>query len=175
MKVRFNCFLNRSRQALPIVGSRKASRKIRERNGVRMLCVANMDIHGIEHQSLLQGPHRPACFNMLRTVGSGRSFFGCGTVTLPDLVGCLNTGPCSVPTTPNQSNCLRAHFSAAVSLGRVHGNSRCNRVSGGLAGGGTHLSCQKTTCPGCGPCWRMNSSRGIDTGLIRQSAPGGGR
>ena len=31
-----------------------------------------------------------ACFSMLLSVPIGTSLFGCGTVTRPDLVGCLN-------------------------------------------------------------------------------------
>ncbi len=32
----------------------------------------------------------PACLSMDRKVPGGMSLFGCGTVTRPDLVGCLN-------------------------------------------------------------------------------------
>lgn len=38
----------------------------------------------------LHGRVIPACLAMLFTVPAGKSFFGCGTTTVPGFVGCLN-------------------------------------------------------------------------------------
>src|SRR5579875_638166 len=52
------------------------------------LLVDESDIGG--HDLLLHLSRRPDWRSMLRSVGSGMSFFGCGTVTRPGFVGCLN-------------------------------------------------------------------------------------
>ena len=94
---------------------------------MRMIRITNVNINGVQHERTpwMKRPYRPACFNMLRTVGSGRSFLGWGTVTLPGLVGCLNWW-CE-PTTctkyqPSALSCLRMSVLFTVRI--LHTNTQ---------------------------------------------------
>lgn len=91
MEMRFDSLLDSAGQIAPFISCGKAAWKIWKRHAVRVFGIAHVNINGIEHGSFLCWflrylARNPACFKMLLSVGKGKSFFGCGTVTLPGLV-----------------------------------------------------------------------------------------
>lgn len=57
---------------------------------------------------------------MLRTVGSGKSFFGCGTVTFPGLVACLNWWCEPTTCTNNHPSALSCLIISALFMPRFY-------------------------------------------------------
>ncbi len=57
---------------------------------------------------------------MLRTVGSGKSFFGCGTVTFPGLVACLNWWCEPTTCTKNHPSALSCLIISALFMPRFY-------------------------------------------------------
>jgi hypothetical protein len=132
-KMRFYRFLNLSGQFFPGVSGAVASFEVGKANAVSMGGIAKMNVYGVKHRLsvVIVGfhgvIHSPACFIILFAVGKGKSFFGCGTVTLPVLLACLNWWCEPLTCTKNQPSCCMSLIKSLLFMNHtvkiIHNNT----------------------------------------------------